>query len=261
MRFMGIVGRLAFAAFLISLLVGLAAVFGMHLHVWGYQFGLYGIFPYCLYAGAAGLALGALWGVAALILNAETASTFGVIGLIGSLIIIAPPLYTLYMVKIAHAIPPIHDISTDTEHAPPFVALLRDRTGATNPAGYDGPKLVKTDDGRFHTTSSLQKKFYSDIRPIGELAKPALLYRRALVAARAMGWNIVAAESTQDGGRIEATDTSFFFGLTDDIVIRVKASGIGARLDIRSKSRVGTTDLGANAAHISAYVKKLTNTN
>jgi uncharacterized protein (DUF1499 family) len=72
-----------------------------------------------------------------------------------------------------------------------------------------------------------------------------------------MGWNVVAAQPAQDGGRIEATSTALFFGNTDDIVIRVKPSGIGASLDIRSKSRVGTTDFGANAAHIRAFAKKL----
>ncbi len=75
-----------------------------------------------------------------------------------------------------------------------------------------------------------------------------------------MGWNIVAAEPASDGGRIEATDTTLFFGFTDDIVIRVKPSGMGARLDIRSKSRVGISDLGTNAARIRAFVKKLANT-
>ena len=60
-----------------------------------------------------------------------------------------------------------------------------------------------------------------------------------------------------DAGRIEATDTTFFFGFTDDIVIRVKPAGMGARLDIRSKSRVGQNDIGRNAARIHAYVKRL----
>ena len=60
-----------------------------------------------------------------------------------------------------------------------------------------------------------------------------------------------------DEGRIEATDTSFFFGFVSDIVIRVKPSGMGARLDIRSKSRVGDADGGSNAAEIRGYVKKL----
>jgi len=257
MKFMGIVGRLAFAAFLISLVVGLVAAFGTRLHLWDYQTGLFGIFPFCLYAGAAGLVLGVLWSIAALFLNIGTASGYAVVGFLGSLAIMALPAYTLYMVDLIHAIPPIHDISTDTEHAPQFVALLHNRPGATNPPDYDGPKLVRTDDGKTHTTSALQKKYYLDIRTLQDFYKPPVLFHRALAAANAMGWNVVAAQPAQDGGRIEATSTALFFGNTDDIVIRVKPSGIGASLDIRSKSRVGTTDFGANAAHIRAFAKKL----
>jgi len=70
-----------------------------------------------------------------------------------------------------------------------------------------------------------------------------------------MGWNVVAV--TPKEGRIEATATSFWFGLTDDIVIRVKPAGIGARLDIRSKSRVGQSDFGANARRIRAFIERL----
>ncbi len=73
-----------------------------------------------------------------------------------------------------------------------------------------------------------------------------------------MGWSIVAV--VPDEGRIEATDTSFFFGFTDDIVIRVKPSGMGARIDIRSKSRQRENDAGANAERIRAYIKRLADT-
>src|SRR5208337_2745087 len=103
-----------------------------------------------------------------------------------------------------------------------------------------------------------QKKYYADIRSIGRLGiSPERLFKQALAAATGMGWRIVAV--APDEGRIEATYTSFFFGFVSDIVIRVKPSGLGARVDIRAKSRVGQADGGANAALIRAYVKKLTN--
>ena len=263
MRFMSTVGRLAFAAFLISLVVGLVAAFGTRLHAWDYQVGFLQLFPFCLYAGAAGIVLGAAWGIAALYLNAGTASNYGVAGLLGSLAIMAVPLYTLYEVKIAHAIPPIHDVSTDTEFAPQFVALLHDRQGAVNPPDYDGPKLVRTYDGKVRTTAEVQKLYYAEFKPVPFLgATAASVYQRALRAAGAMGWRIVAAVPTKDGGSIEAIDTSFFFGFEYDIAIRVRPAGkMGAHLDIRSKSRVGESDLGANAAQIRAYEKKLANTN
>ena len=61
MRFMSIVGKLAFAAFLVSLLMGLVAAFGTRFHLWDFQVGLLKIFPFCLYAGIAGFVLGEIY--------------------------------------------------------------------------------------------------------------------------------------------------------------------------------------------------------
>lgn len=256
-RLMSILARLAFAAFLISLSVGFVAGLGTRLHLFGYATGFIGIFPFCPYAALAGVVLGFAWALGALITNIGTAAGYAVAGLAGSLALLAVPLYDYVMVEIVHAIPPIHDISTDTEHPPAFVALLSEREGAANPPGYDGPKLVKTYDGSLSTTMALQKKYYSDIHSIGVLIPPAKLFGRALDAAQAMDWQIVAAVPDAQGGRIEAISRSFLFGLVDDIVIRVKPAGMGARIDIRSKSRDGDNDLGRNAADIRAFAKKL----
>ena len=86
-------------------------------------------------------------------------------------------------------------------------------------------------------------------------ATPADAFKRALQAARDMGWEIVAADAA--AGRIEATDTTFWFGFKDDVVIRVEADGAGSRVDLRSVSRVGVGDVGANAARIRAYLRTL----
>ena len=68
-------------------------------------------------------------------------------------------------------------------------------------------------------------------------------------------WDIVAAE--QAAGRIEATDRTFWFGFADDIVVRVRPTDVGSRVDVRSVSRVGVSDVGANAARIRAYLADL----
>jgi hypothetical protein len=81
------------------------------------------------------------------------------------------------------------------------------------------------------------------------------MFRRAVTAAYGMGWRIVSI--VPDAGRIEATDTSFFFGFTSDIVIRVKPAGMGARLDMRSKSRERMNDRGENADRIRDFAKLL----
>jgi uncharacterized protein (DUF1499 family) len=70
-----------------------------------------------------------------------------------------------------------------------------------------------------------------------------------------MGWELVASDPI--AGRIEATDTTFWFGFTDDIVIRVSPRGGGSRVDIRSVSRVGISDVGTNAARIRKYLAAL----
>jgi hypothetical protein len=72
-----------------------------------------------------------------------------------------------------------------------------------------------------------------------------------------MGWTIVAIAPDGHGGRIQAVATTLLFGLKDDIVIRVRPAGIGARLDIRSRSRESISELGRNAARIRAYFKSL----
>ncbi len=69
------------------------------------------------------------------------------------------------------------------------------------------------------------------------------------------GWTIVASDPAT--GRIEASQTSRWFGFTDDIVIRVAAHGTGSRIDMRSLSRQGRSDFGVNAARIRAYMRAL----
>jgi len=70
-----------------------------------------------------------------------------------------------------------------------------------------------------------------------------------------MGWTIVAADST--AGRIEATATTFWYGFKDDVVIRLTPSDRGTRVDVRSESRVGGSDIGTNARRIREYLTKL----
>ena len=84
---------------------------------------------------------------------------------------------------------------------------------------------------------------------------PDAAFSRALAAAQQMGWTIVAADGA--AGRIEASDRSRWFGFTDDIVIRVAATGSGSRIDLRSSSRLGRSDFGVNAARVRAYLLAL----
>lgn len=144
----------------------------------------------------------------------------------------------------AKSVPPIHDITTDTTQPPEFTAVLPLRADAPNAAEYEGAEVAKA-----------QRAAYPDIRPLRMPASSEVAFTRALAAARDMGWEIVAADP--EAGRIEATDTTFWFGFKDDIVIRVTAEGDESRIDVRSVSRVGRSDVGTNARRIRAYLRQL----
>lgn len=144
----------------------------------------------------------------------------------------------------ARSLPPIHDISTDTADPPAFVAVLPPRADAPNSAEYAGEAIA-----------GAQRAGYPDLAPVALPAPPADAFAHALEAARAMGWEIVDADPAS--GRIEATDTTFWFGFKDDVVVRVRPEGDGSRIDVRSVSRVGGSDVGANAARIRAYIARL----
>jgi uncharacterized protein (DUF1499 family) len=82
------------------------------------------------------------------------------------------------------------------------------------------------------------------------------MFWRAFEAAKRMGWHIVSFDAKT--GHIEATDSSLFFGTKDDIAIDVRPAGkTGARVEVRSKSRMGDNDRGGNAARIKAYVQEI----
>jgi uncharacterized protein (DUF1499 family) len=140
---------------------------------------------------------------------------------------------------------PIHDVSTDTANPPQFVAVmpLRAAAKAANSTDYDAK------------TAQLQKETYPDIGPLHLDLPPSQALDRTLAAARSMGWEIVASDPAQ--GRIEATATTFWFGFKDDIVVRLAAEGTGSRVDVRSLSRIGSSDVGANAQRIRAYLEKV----
>jgi len=142
--------------------------------------------------------------------------------------------------------PPIHDITTDTQDPPRFVAILPLRAEAPNPAAYGGAEVA-----------AAQGQAYPDLGPLLlSSTRPALAFQHALDAARAAGWTIVAAESV--AGRIEATATTGWFGFKDDVVTRIRAVGTGSRIDVRSVSRVGKSDVGTNARRIQTYLRRLT---
>lgn len=161
--------------------------------------------------------------------------------------------YAAYVRNAAQSIPPIHDISTDLDNPPAFSeAVVRARAGVTDSNDLD--LLNKyTREGQAFT--QLQRQHYPEITPVTTNLDPARTFDIALALAREKGWTI--GETSADTGAIEATDRTFWYGFTDDIAIRVRPDGAGARVDVRSVSRVGRSDLGANAKRIGPYLEEL----
>jgi len=133
--------------------------------------------------------------------------------------------------------PPINDISTDTDDPPVFWDM-------PNPTEYPGAE-----------TAALQRVAYPDLAPLILTVAPDRAYALALELVRDKGWEIVADEPKDS--RIEAVDRSFLYGFKDEIIIRIAASDGGARVDLRSRSRIGRIDRGANARRIRAFLAAL----
>lgn len=142
----------------------------------------------------------------------------------------------------ASKVPPIHDITTDTQDPPLFVAILPQRADAPNPPEYDEGQTAQ------------QLEAYPDISSLVMPVPMGEAYAIAMRAVKAEGLAIVAAVPGE--GRIEATETVPLFGFKDDVVIRLRnAHGTATVVDIRSKSRVGRSDLGFNARRIRALLE------
>jgi uncharacterized protein (DUF1499 family) len=142
--------------------------------------------------------------------------------------------------------PDLHDLSTDLDEPPAFVALvpIRAADAAQNPPEYAG-----------EATAELQRDAFPELETLQLAATPDAAFAAASQAVRELGWEVVAEDAA--AGRIEATDTTAWFRFKDDVVIRIRAAGGGSAVDVRSKSRVGRGDMGTNAARIREFLATL----
>jgi len=231
------------AAFALAVLAGIAATLAGFGHRWGWWHYRTG---FMVLKGAAYLGVAAaIVSLAGLVMIRPLLQRQGAVlslaGILVGLLTAGIPWSWLLTVK---QVPSIHDISTDTENPPSFVAVLPLRKDAANPPEYGGPEIA-----------AQQRKGYPDIVPLHLAVQPARAFGLAVQAARDMGWSIMDASS--DRLHIEATDTTFWFGFKDDVVIRITPEPGGSRVDVRSVSRVGKSDVGTNAKRIRAYLRKL----
>jgi uncharacterized protein (DUF1499 family) len=234
---------LAAAGFVLAALSGLAEMIsglGTRWGWWQYTVG-FSILRWATICGLAAIvvSLGAVFTIRAEV--GHHGLPLSIMGLTVGLIVAAVP---LSWILTARSVPRIHDITTDTDNPPRYVAVIPLRSGALNPAEYGGSAVAM-----------LQHTAYPDLAPLVLPLPTDRAYDRAMAAVHKMGWAVVDGSSSE--GRIEATDTTFWFGFKDDIVVRIRPEGNGSRVDVRSLSRVGLSDIGTNAKRITAYLAAL----
>jgi uncharacterized protein (DUF1499 family) len=139
--------------------------------------------------------------------------------------------------------PLLHDVTTDLENPPVFEAVVARRATAVN-------SLVRT-----READQLQRQNYPDLAPLVIAQPERLVFDRARLVAENQGWSLVKSDPAN--GRLEATDTSWWFGFTDDIAIRLTPWGTGTRVDVRSASRDRAGDTGTNARRIRRFLAAL----
>jgi len=211
---------------------------GTRLGLWEFGFG-FTLMRWALYIG-----VGAA-GLAAILAIIPKTRRGNLTALLAALVIgLATAAVPYLWVQQAQSVPRIHDITTDTVDPPAFVAIAPLREDAPNPLEYPGEE-----------TAEQQRDAYPDITTWMVDVYPAIVFEHALAVVESQGWELVDAD--ENDGRIEATDITFWFGFKDDVVIRIRADNGGSRVDVRSKSRVGMSDVGANAARIRKFLDEL----
>ncbi len=230
----------------IGLVVALASAAAMVLSGIGYRLDLYHFrVGFAILRWAFWFALaGAVLSVAGLAISAGKPGRILVAALIGTAVGLVAAYVPWSWKQTADALPYIHDISTDTTNPPEFVAAARLRKPSDHAVSYDGKEVA-----------DLQQKAYPDLITLTTKAPGEKVFEAAKAAIASMGMHLVDADPSQ--GRIEANQTSLLYGFTDDMVVRIAPGANGTKVDVRSKSRVGRSDLGQNAKRIRTFLQKL----
>jgi uncharacterized protein (DUF1499 family) len=230
--------RIGLAAAVICIVAALLSGLGYRLGLWHFRTGFLVLrvaFWVALAAGGISL-LGAA-------LGRSTRSTLAT-GLLGVVLSLGFAYVPWQWKQTLDAHPYIHDITTDTQNPPQFVAAAKLRKEGDHPVAYDGPEVA-----------AQQQKAYPDLATFVTGAPREKVFEGAKAAIAAMGMTLTDANPEE--GRLEARQTSLFYGFTDDMVVRIQSGSDGTRVDVRSKSRVGRSDLGQNAKRIRTFLAQL----
>lgn len=148
--------------------------------------------------------------------------------------------------------PFIHDVTTDFDNPPPIIAAAG--LERSNPPDYLGDELVR---GTNMTIAQAQQQAFPDLIPrkVNRSLDETAEIVRVILAE--MDMDMLDETLTDEGWRLEAAHKSKWFGFIDDFVVRLTPEGSMTIVDVRSKSRVGGSDLGANAKRVRAFYEKL----
>ncbi len=160
----------------------------------------------------------------------------------GALLCLLPLIGIGSQMVVGRSVPQIHNISTDITDPPQFNQVVALRGGNSNPLAYDAEVL-----------GPVQSEAYPNVKTYVSDLTPSAAHAKALAIVGDLGWELVASD--EEGGLIEATETTALWGFKDDIVIRFQPIGDQLEVDLRSVSRIGRSDLGANAKRIEKFLQ------
>ena len=168
------------------------------------------------------------------------------VGFVVACAILAPLAFTAFL---ALTLPPLRDLSTDLERPPAFMPSTKAYAARGGPA----PAAMTLD------AIAAAKAAYPDLRPILVKSDAATAFALALQVAKDLGWRVIdAAPPGERGGgvaTIDALDASLLLHIEDEIAIRLTPTEGATLIDLRSVSKLGRHDFGANAKRIAAFAK------
>lgn len=247
-------GYLVLAAGVGALVWGFVSAVGTGWGFWEYPTGLKGV-TWAFFLGIGAILFGILFGWRARKAIVPPPRTRRWVGMLVAIVYVG---WVGTFLMAALTVPAIHDISTDLADPPTFQTLQLRADNLDNvPGANDEDMKGLTPQQRW---AVVHQKAYGDIRSVRINEPVPLVIAKAERLAEARGWDVAIA--LPEEGRLEATETSAFFRFKDDVVLRVRPTdtGEGSIVDMRSVSRVGTSDLGVNAKRVRSFLADLTGT-
>lgn len=235
------IAKIFFYLSLIATLVFIFSGYGYQWDIWSMGMG----FTLLRYGAYAAIGLVITQVIALFIVKDAGAKAISFL-IIGILLTGAVSGTALYWQNKAQGVPPIHDITTNLNNPPEFVAMVRLREDSPNPPEYAGEE-----------TAAAQEEAYPHIQPLIVTTGKQEVIDEIVMLIVSRNWDMVSIN--REDGRVEATEKLPWFGFKDDVVLRVTEieEGTQTRVDMRSKSRIGRSDIGVNADRIEAFMNDL----